>query len=156
MRWWGRYGVSLERTWNDTVADMKEVFSTDPAQSYAGCSIWHDLDPLVILSEDPMGSLNSVTSRYGCHGCYALLGSSLYIQLDEHWVYSCSYLRLLWGLSSNKNPSLVSAQGTRKGNLFQDFHLWVEVLALEMNQEWKQDKELAYALLSLCFRQLCP
>lgn len=32
-------GFTWERTWNDTVADIKEVFSTDPAQFYDGCSI---------------------------------------------------------------------------------------------------------------------
>lgn len=82
-----------------------------------------------------MGSLNSVTSRYGCHGCHALLGSSVYIQEDDQKVYPCSYLRFLGGLSSDKNPHFISAQGTRKGHLCKYFHAWVEVLALEMNQE---------------------
>ena len=48
---------------------------------------------------------------------------------------SLLYLRFFGGLSSDKNPHFISAQGTRKGHLCKYFHAWVEVLALEMNQE---------------------
>lgn len=62
--------------------------------------------------KDPMGSLNLWHLDMVAMDAM-LFCSSLYIQVDDHWAHSCSYLRL-WSLSSNKNLSLVSAQGTRK------------------------------------------
>lgn len=98
-------------------SNKKNVFGTDLSSVLCWVlHIWYDSGPLVILWKNSMDSVNSVISRYGCHGHHTLQGSFLYIQEGDQRVSPCFCLRIFGGGGPSPQiyPSFYQREGIEK------------------------------------------
>lgn len=128
--------------------------------------VWHDLDPLLILWKDLMGSLKFCKPRYDCHGHHVVLGSPFYIQevtkgggeLKRRDI-SAFHLFLsqiiFWGSSLKKYTSFhISARGWKRLLIQVSSRLGREIRLQRWTREWSKNKVLTVALPLLCLEPL--